>query len=194
MDEREVHRIVSRIFSAPIFSFCVVPLFAYFPGEGLGQLDPLSSVLIGWIFLGCVPLSVIFYAKMAGWSEDFSIPRRGKRTRVFLLVIASYLVSASIFLHFSNHLMFMISLAYVTVTTCMTLVNVFWKISIHAAGIAGPTTALVYVFGAEFSLLYLFLIPVSVSRFRLKVHSKLQLLAGAILSMIVTFLVYLALY
>lgn len=193
MNYRGIHGAVEVIFSAPVFPLFILPLFAYLP-ERTGELTALQSTITGWIYIGFVPLLVLVYAKKTGISEKFTVPKRENRTPIFLAVVLSYTVSTVIFWHHSAHDMFMISLAYVFVTSSMALINLFWKISIHASGISGPTTALVYSFGPVFLPLYLLLIPVCINRHRLDAHTKGQLLAGSFLPVLLTYLLYLGLY
>ena len=90
--------------------------------------------------------------------------------------------------------MLAISLAYLFVDIAIMVNNLFWKISIHAAGIAGPTTALVYVFGTKFIFLYIFTALVFYIRLKLKAHTLYQLMAGCAVAIGVTFLMDLFFY
>lgn len=193
MKEEDFYSTVSKIFSGPVFPIFVVFMFVL-SSENLRGVSLLGGLAIGWTFLSFIPLVTVIYAKKMGWSESFDVPRRKNRTKVFLPVIVSYVIASTIFWYLSSHVLFMISLAYVLVTSSLAVANLFWKVSIHAAGIAGPTTALVYVFGAKFAILYALLIPVCLSRYRLRAHTKKQLVGGIILSVIVTLAVYLSLY
>lgn len=122
------------------------------------------------------------------------VHKKKKRTFFFLMAIASYILSSAIFYLLDYHAMFFISLAYAFVATAVMLVNMFWKISVHSAGVAGPTTALVCVFGAALIPLYIFTVAVVYVRLKLKAHTPPQLLAGALIAIAVTFLTYFFFY
>ncbi len=68
----------------------------------------------------------------------------------------------------------------------MFLVTLSWKISVHAAGVTGPLTFLVFKLGLPWSFLYLLVVPVGLLRLRLRQHTLLQVLAGAVLSAALT--------
>lgn len=90
--------------------------------------------------------------------------------------------------------MLLISLTYVFVTASIMFVTLFWKISVHSAGVAGPTTALVYFFGLGFVPMYILTALVITVRLKLKAHTLPQLLAGVLIAMAVTFLTYFFFY
>jgi hypothetical protein len=75
---------------------------------------------------------------------------------------------------------------YFVGTLFLFFINLYWKISIHTMGIAGPTTVLVFVFGYWGALLGLLLPPVIWSRVYLKKHTVAQAITGAILGFVLT--------
>jgi membrane-associated phospholipid phosphatase len=77
-------------------------------------------------------------------------------------------------------------LGYCAGTLFLFFINLYWKISIHAMGIAGPTTVLVFVFGYWGVLLGLLLLPVIWSRVYLKKHTVAQAITGGILGFVLT--------
>ena len=81
-------------------------------------------------------------------------------------------------------------MSYVFVTSAVFIINLFWKISAHSAGVAGPTTALVYVFGPSLIPLYVLTLLVMWVRLKIKVHNLKQLIAGALIAIFITSLVY----
>lgn len=76
---------------------------------------------------------------------DYNIPERSARPRPFVFSIASYLVGF-LLLMLTGALLLMsgLMLAYSINTSVMFLVTLFWKISVHAAGVTGPLTFLVF--------------------------------------------------
>ena len=86
--------------------------------------------------------------------------------------------------------MFALSMAYVCVTSVVVIFNLFTKISAHGGGIAGPITALFFVFSWNAAPFLILLPIIAWSRIKLKAHTPLQIVAGMIISIIVTFCVY----
>jgi membrane-associated phospholipid phosphatase len=72
----------------------------------------------------------------------------------------------------------------------MMFINLKWKISAHASGVAGPVTALYSVYGSQILPLYLLLLPVFALRLKLKAHNIWQLIGGTVLAITVTYIVY----
>jgi hypothetical protein len=68
----------------------------------------------------------------------------------------------------------------------MLIITFYWKISIHAVGVTGPITALVFQLGAKMLPFFLLMLPVAWARIELKAHDKKQVAAGAILSSFLT--------
>jgi len=90
--------------------------------------------------------------------------------------------------------MFVVAFAYVCVTLATFLITFVWKISAHTAGIAGPTTALVFVFGTWILPLYVLSILMIWSRVKFRAHTLTQAVAGMIVAVTITALVYAVLY
>jgi membrane-associated phospholipid phosphatase len=68
------------------------------------------------------------------------------------------------------------------------LITFKYKISIHASGITGPVTALVYIIGITMIPLFLTVLPVAWARVELKAHTKMQVTTGAILTTLLTWI------
>ena len=79
-------------------------------------------------------------------------------------------------------------LCYACNTVIMLLITLRWKISIHASGVAGPATALVYSMGVWAAAFFILLVPVGWARVQLKAHTPWQVFAGALVTAIATWL------
>ncbi len=77
-------------------------------------------------------------------------------------------------------------LAYLINMFTMLAIKPFWKISIHAAGITGPLRLLIHRLGLWSIFLYVLVIPVGLTKLRLEEHTPPQLVASAILTIIIT--------
>jgi membrane-associated phospholipid phosphatase len=90
--------------------------------------------------------------------------------------------------------MFLLALGYTIATVVLLVVNRFWKVSVHAAGVTGPIFALVFVFGIMLFPLSLIIVLVSWSRIKLKKHTLAQTIVGSIIPIAVGLVVYPLLY
>ncbi len=180
------YRTLSYVLSAPFIALYVIIIFSFLSPIGLGYINPFSSILVGSIFLVLIPMGSVYYFN----KKDIEVNKKEDRTKLYLISIVSYLMSSAIFWLLNSHIMFVISMAYVFVSSAVSIINIFWKISAHSAGIAGPTTALVHVFGTNLIPLYILTLLVFWIRIRIKAHNILQLIIGAIVAIFITSLVY----
>lgn len=127
---------------------------------------------------------VIYSAKKK--TVDLYVSRMERRTPFFLMAITSYACAATIFFITDSRIMFLVAVSYICVTLSVMLVNLFWKISVHSAAVAGPVAGLVYVFGIKAMPLYVLLVPIVWARMKLGAHTLAQLIAGIVLSTLVT--------
>jgi membrane-associated phospholipid phosphatase len=173
-------RYLSHLVSAPVIA---APIFVSLAAlENARLVYTLASI----VFASVIPIvGILYFAKSDGM--DYDIPERDARARPFVFAIASYLAGfVLLVLIGAPFLMSGLMLAYSINTSVMFIVTLSWKISVHAAGVTGPLTFLVFRLGLLWSLLYLLVIPVGLLRFRLGQHTFLQLLAGAVLSAALT--------
>jgi len=70
---------------------------------------------------------------------------------------------------------------YGTNTIILVLITRYWKVSLHASGVAGPITGLFLMFGMTASPCFALIPLVSVSRVILKKHTPMQVTIGSIL-------------
>jgi hypothetical protein len=94
---------------------------------------------------------------------------------VLLYVDAPFVVTALMACYFVNAIV-------------MLFISLYWKISIHAVGVTGPITALVFQLGARMLPFFLLMLPLAWARIELKAHNKKQVAAGAIISSFLTWL------
>jgi len=79
---------------------------------------------------------------------------------------------------------------YVLVTLAITFITPYWKISIHSCGVIGPTLGLAVAFWPVGLLYILLLPPIAWSRYVLKKHTPLQLVMGAVVGFIITYVIF----
>ncbi len=147
------------------------------------------EILIGSIlFLSILPLAPILIDLKRGETDIF-ITERIKRTKYFLYTAAFYGVASIIYYLLKLFPLFILFTTYFFETIIHMLVNTHWKISIHTAGIAGPTTFLTLVIDKRLVILYILLIPVYIARKKMNAHSDAQLIGGTVLSAATTLVI-----
>jgi len=184
---------VSKFVSPPTIALVAAVCFSLWSPIGLGLLYPPLSILLCFSLLALCPFLPVlyFYRKKV---VDLYVSKKESRTPFFLIAIALYSMAAVIFFATNTKILFLLALSYTFVTAILMLVNRFWKVSVHSAGVAGPVFALIFVFGVIVLPLSLLIVLVSWSRIRLKKHTFMQTLAGSLIPVAVGLVVYPVLY
>jgi hypothetical protein len=181
--EVQVAEAVSALFSAPmnaIYTFLIV----YLRSE---SVTPALNLLVGVFFAGILPMVVIYVMFRRGTISDIYASERQSRLTPFLGAIVCYAVGLAALISLgSPFIMVSLMACYLGNTLAMALISTGWKISIHAAGIAGPSVFLIRQIDVGLWPFSLLTIPICWARWRLKAHSVGQLAAGVALTAAMT--------
>jgi membrane-associated phospholipid phosphatase len=180
---------ISKFVSPPTIAIVATVCFSLWSPIGLGSLYPALSILLCFSLFAFLPFLPVlyFYRKNV---VDLYVSKKETRTPFFLFAIALYSFAAIIFFATSTKIMFLLALGYTFVTVILLVVNRFWKVSVHSAGVTGPIFALFFVFGVVVLPLSLIILLVSWSRIKLKKHTFRQTLVGTLIPIVVGFVVY----
>ncbi|MFX1486588.1 MAG: hypothetical protein ACFFBS_05785 [Promethearchaeota archaeon] len=185
-------RAISVVLSPTGIAIIVSGIFSFgFPLRA-SILDPVWVFILGTIFIGFLPISAVIYERSKG-NVSLEVPNQEERTYFLVLAVFFYGIGAVIFYLIQCMIMFVISAAYITVTSTVTAVNSRTKVSVHAAGAAGPLTAIVMVYGIWTLFVYSIVVLVVWVRLELKAHTSSELLTGTIIGIIMTVLTLLLL-
>lgn len=183
MDRKKLATVISAALNAPLIAILTfIPLI-------LSQQPPNAPtlILISTIFGAILPLSSTYYLVRRGIIPDIYASIRETRTEPFLWAMASYLLGVTVLLYLNAPIAVTALMAcYFGNAVIMLLITLKWKISIHAVGVSGPITALVFELGTKMIPLFFILFPVAWARVELEAHNKLQVAAGAVLSSVLT--------
>jgi len=181
--------LVSKFISPPIFAIMATVAFSLWSPIGLGLLQPSWSILICFSLFAFFPFLPVFYFYKKN-IVDLDISKREMRTPFFVMAAIFYSVAAAIFFITNTEIMFLLALSYAFVTIILLLVNRVWKVSVHSAGVTGPTFALIFVFGLMALPLSLLIVLVSWSRIKLKKHTFTQTFVGSLIPIVVGLTLY----
>jgi membrane-associated phospholipid phosphatase len=141
----------------------------------------VALTLLTTFFAALMPLSILVIWARRTHANDLDVSAMADRSQPLLIATVSYFIGIAALLFFqAPFLTTIVMLGYAVGTLFIFLVNLRWKISVHAMGVAGPTTVLLFVFGLWGVLLGLLLPPVIWSRVYLKKHTVAQALVGAL--------------
>ncbi|MDO8124677.1 MAG: hypothetical protein Q6364_09905 [Candidatus Hermodarchaeota archaeon] len=183
-------RIISAILSPPAIALGTVTVFSFFSPIGTGLLQPWHSFLLGLFFIVIGPILPLMTMVALG-KLTFDVRNRRDRPLLYLAAILVYSAGAVVAWFFQNHTMAVLAVAYAAVTSAIAIVSLFWKVSAHAAGVAGPITGLIWIYGLIPVPFLLLAVLVAWARWRQGLHTITQLISGILIAMIVTAGVYL---
>jgi len=190
----EAAKVFSDLFTPFGVAAIISIVFSWFSPIGIGPfMTPLSSALLGILTLCVGPFIPVLRSARSG-RTDLDVSDVKKRVPLYGVGLTGYAVGAAVFSALDNRLMFVMALAYLCVSSTMLMITFIWKISAHTAGMAGPTTALLFVFGPLILPLYLLSVVMVWSRIKLHAHTMSQAVAGLVVAITVTSLVFLAFY
>lgn len=176
-------RLWTYLLDAPVVAIITFAIFYLFDKAA----HNLGAFLIETVCVGVIPLSAWFH--MIGHHGDY----RGERKLAFILSVLGYTIGTVLILLFfrSDRLYLALMLSYMfTVIGLLTINLLHYKASGHAAGIAGPATALTITFGWVGALSYLLLVLVAVAKIDVKDHTLGQLCTGGGMTILMTLLAF----
>jgi membrane-associated phospholipid phosphatase len=174
-------RLVSLLLSPACVSVPFVLLVAFY--HATSPLLALSFALLTLLFVSAGPLLYVVISVRAGLLTDMDVSRRAERWHPFLISVVS---SASGLLLLSL-LRGPRTLELVLATTLVSgviflVVTLWWKISVHAATLAGAATMLTGLYGVVCLPSFLLLLLVCWSRVVLGRHTPAQVVLGSLVS------------
>jgi hypothetical protein len=182
-------KVISNVLSLPLVATSVILVFSFFSREGLGSLTPLTAALLGIPILAVAPIAMVLYFFRKGY-VDLHVSKGERRPVFFVPALAAYSSAALVFLLFRCRIFYLLSVSYLLISLMILVITVFWKVSIHMAGLTGPVTALALALGSNYVLLYLLALPLGWARTELEAHTVPQVVLGAAVGAGITALVF----
>lgn len=186
-------KFVSIFVAPPTMAIVATVSFSLWSPIGLGALSAPFSILLCFLCFAFFPFFAVLYFYKKNFS-DLNVSKRETRTPLLVIAIISYSMAAIIFSVTNTKILFLLALGYTFVSLIIMIVNLFWKVSIHCAGVTGPIFSLIFVFGLTALPLSLIIGLVGWSRIKLKNHTFSQTLVGTLISLTVGVIVYPILY
>jgi hypothetical protein len=175
---------VSLVFNAPLLAVCTF-LYIYLRAE---PTPWYGMVVAAAFFSGVLPILLILTMKRSGIVSEMMVDNREDRTRPFLGALASYLLGvAALLLLGAPPIMVYLMACYFVNSLAMMLITLRYKISIHTAGVAGPTVFLIRLYGLAIWPFLLVAAVVSWARYKLDMHTVWQLVLGFLVTGLLTY-------
>lgn len=182
-------RLISDIFVPPVSSFLIFIFLALFlEVEAEMQLLVISGAFIAGVVM---PTVFFIYWRKKGKISNFDVTEKDERTLPYLVGMFFSFTGLLFLIYLDAHEYSKILwICYITNTAMVILINRFWKISAHSAGLATAIGALTYVTGWVGLVFVLVLILVGWSRLQLKVHTFNQVFYGGVFGFTFTYLLF----
>jgi len=182
-------RTISYIFdgtfiSIPILLFiCFAVVENKIEAIGWASLCILFGTVIPYIYVGFLYKKKII--------SDIHIPKKEERIKPLIVSFVSYVI-CFIILYALKGPLFLKSIFAVSIvsTIIFTIITYFWKISLHTSWITFGVITLVILFGKWMLLLILLIPAIGWARVRIKRHTVIQVVLGAGISTVTTFVIY----
>jgi membrane-associated phospholipid phosphatase len=173
---------VSLVTQTPLQAAILILIISVFCFE----LFPITEYILCTLLLAVVPILGIMIWNKANNRSGIDIEKKSDRQIPYVVALCSYIFCVLIMLLLEQRdQLFFISVSYLVSTMSMAAINLRWKISVHASGIALACSVYVCTFGLICVLSFLIVPLVIWSRVKLGKHSIYQLIFGALLGLII---------
>ncbi|WP_416903495.1 phosphatase PAP2 family protein [Micromonospora echinospora] len=180
-----IARVVTEVFAPALLAAImpiVVALHATWPAAGSG----VGWALVGALFCSLIPNSLIWWGVRRGRLTDHHVRVREQRRTPLTLGLVSVLIGLALLVGLrAPRPVIAIVVVMFVVGLAVTLVNLVWKLSIHAAVAAGSAAVLVIVFGPALLSTAPLVALVGWSRVQLREHTISQVVAGVAIGLAV---------
>jgi hypothetical protein len=153
-------------------------LVEYFEPQGTRRWLIGTTALV---FTMLVPLGVLFVLEATGRLSDIEMRIRSERTRVYLWCSASYFLGLCLFMALGTAWQLTAVMALLLPSALiLSLLNQWWKVSIHTTTLAGLATLGIGVFGVAALPLVLVVALAAWARWAAGAHTPGELLIGIV--------------
>ncbi|UCH63158.1 MAG: hypothetical protein JSU77_01510 [Fidelibacterota bacterium] len=183
---RHTAHLLSIVFN-PLFNSIYVFLLLVGADRDLALERKLAIFCIAFLFSSVVPMAHVAWLKWRGIIESLDVEQRQRRLLPLIVGILSYAAGYLILFWMQapavvSGLMF----CYAANTLLVAIITRWWKVSIHATGIAGPIVALIFRFGWLAVPLYALVPIIAQARVVLGKHTVWQVVVGACIGTFLT--------
>ena len=178
-------RSVSCLVQPIIITIPVFIILNYFITSGTNFL---ISTFLCLLFATFLPFTAV-WMWIKNKDLDFDITDKDERTFPLLFGVLSYIIGViMLFIAGAPAAVTLLMFCYFSNALLTIFITFFWKISLHSMGVAGPTAAMIYIFGYPGILFVFPLLIVMWSRIYLNKHTPAQVVVGAITGFAFTWL------
>ena len=184
--KKKLARIISELLNG--FATLLLPVIIV---TILSDISPINKLLISvyYLLVGILPFLIL---KQLGMVSDYEFTDRKERPPYFIIQSILFIIGYIIIRSIGTEQMINVAYVEAIITVIFTIVTFYWKISGHMTYGVFFLMTMLYLF-PNVQYLYLILLsipPLAWSRVELEKHTWLQTVAGTILSITVSLLIY----
>jgi len=186
---KQVANLVSGILNPFLVSLVIILLLSF--ESTRSPLDALKWSLI-LIAISLVPVYsvVVYFGRNERLGSSFFDVRK-QRTKIYLLAGICAVVGCIVLVYSGAPLILLATfVAGLSATVIFMGINLWWKISLHAAFVAASVTLLVILYGSIGAVTVMLLPLVAWARVELEHHSLAQVTTGAFLAALIVGVVF----
>ncbi|AAZ55545.1 phosphatase PAP2 family protein [Thermobifida fusca] len=175
---RRVAVLVGEVLSPGVLVTVALPLVGW---TGTRSLTGVGWGLFAALCCVAVPYIVLFLGVRRGYWQDHHLRDRRQRTVPFLIATGCALTGCAVLLLLdAPRIVLALVVAILAGLVSTSVVNRWWKISVHTTSAAGVATALAFTYGLMWGVAAPAVALVAWSRVELDHHTVAQVVAGAL--------------
>ncbi|MCC6443375.1 MAG: hypothetical protein IT210_07950 [Armatimonadetes bacterium] len=180
---------ISAVFSPFLVPFFFIVGIVAMYTHDLRQLALWSGITL--FFSTGVPALDVLYRYYTGRVSDIHVMYREQRTEPFVVgIVSAALGAGTLYAIDAPFALVQVGLCMVANGIVFLAVNRHWKISMHMGTLTAAIVSVLFLFGVQMLWLTVLVPPVMWARLHRGKHTVLQLLAGLVVSGIVTAVVF----
>lgn len=180
MHKTEFARWISLIFN-PLW-FSIIFLAYLVSSKEFSRSENIGIIIAGSLSAFIMPVLIIGHMVKKGKTSHMDIPERSNRIIPFMIFSVIYGLTFLISAYIGLPGVFNVVVFAIFVNTIIYgIITLWWKVSIHCAGVAGYLSATTLIMGEKNIVLWLIIPLLCWSRIRLKAHTPMQTFVGAVL-------------
>jgi len=186
---KRLAKLISSVLNPFLVSFLVIVLLAFHDTTSTAEALKWAAISLAMSVLP-VFVVVVYRARQGKLDGILVIPQEQRKGIYVLAAVLGAVGCAVLYFLGAPELLVATFCAGLVAVVIFMVINMFWKISLHAAFISGSATVLTIIYGMIGALSILLLLLVAWARIELKLHSPAQVAGGALLAAAIIIVTY----
>lgn len=186
---KRLAKLISSVLNPFLVSFLIIVLLAFHDTTSTAEALKWAAISLAMSVLP-VFVVVVYRARQGKLDGILVIPQEQRKGIYVLAAVLGAVGCAVLYFLGAPELLVATFCAGLVAVVIFMVINMFWKISLHAAFISGSATVLTIIYGMIGALSILLLLLVAWARIELKLHSPAQVAGGALLAAAIIIVTY----